>query len=167
MMKFNYLVKVDQSDPLAAVKKLSQLVTGNQDAFVNVDATWVRKQDYLAAVPIAIALTVEMRAVCQANSPDTKFIVTGVTADNVASLVNDFGYTVHTTVPNEKLVVKEEKDEVQSAGQAINPETHEVKYWYNGKEISREEFEKKASKLEEDFKELWGEFGKRMMKLLK
>lgn len=162
MMKFNYLVKVDQSDPLAAVKKLSQLVTGNQDAFVNVDATWVRKQDYLAAVPIAIALTVEMRAVCQANSPDTKFIVTGVTADNVASLVNDFGYTVHTTVPNEKLVAKEEKDEVQSAGADCTQ-----KYWYNGKEISREEFEEKASKLEKDFKELWGEFGKKMMNLLK
>lgn len=167
MMKFNYLVKVDQSDPLVAVKKLGQLVTGNRDAFANVDVTWARKQDYLTAVPIAIALTVEMRAVCQANSPDIKFIITGVTADNVASLVNDFGYTVYSTVPEEKLVPKEEKKEVQSAGQAINPETHEVKYWYNGKEISKEEFEEKASKLEEDFKELWGEFGKKMMKLLK
>lgn len=167
MMKFNYLVKVDQSDPLAAVRKLSQLVTGNKDAFSNVDATWVRKQDYLAAVPIAIALTVEMRAVCQANSPDTKFIVTGVTADNVADLVSDFGYTAYTSVPEQKLVAKEEKQEVQSAGQAINPATHEVKYWYNGKEISEEEFKERSSKLEKDFEELWGEFGKKMMNLLK
>lgn len=161
MMKFNYLVKVDQSDPLVAVKKLGQLILNNGNAFSGVDATWIAKQDYITALPVAIALTVEMRAVVQANSPDTKFIVTGVTSANVADLVTDFGYTVYSTVPEEKLVAKEEK-EVQSAGT-----NSALEYWYNGKKISEEEFKEKASKLEKDFTELWGEFGKKMMSLLK
>lgn len=164
MIDFKYLVKVNPNDPLAAARKLGQLILNNENAFSGVDATWIAKQDYITALPVAIALTVEMRAVVQANSPDTKFIVTGVTSANVADLVTDFDYKVYHTVeiPNEKPVVKEDQ-EISSGGQATDGK--EIVYYYNGKKVKPEEWQQHHDEFLKAWNDVWSGFGEKFLDL--
>lgn len=155
MIDFKFLVKVNPSDPTLAIKKLGLFVLGNENAFSSVDPDWAGKQDFITAVPIAIALTVDMRAVIQANSPSTRFIVTGVTTENVKDLKENFGYKVYTDVnlpaaPS----LDEEKPEVKTAGQATDGIT--ARYWYNGKEISGEEFKQKTDEFRKNVSATFG-----------
>lgn len=167
MIDFKFLVKVNPSDPVLAIKKLGLFVLGNENAFSSVDPNWASKQDFITAVPIAIALTVDMRAVIQANSPSTRFIVTGVTTENVKDLKENFGYKVYTDVdlpaaPSPSPDVKEnEPGEVKTAGQATDGIT--ARYWYNGKEISGEEFKQKTDEFR---KNISATFGKLLDSLL-
>lgn len=157
MIDFKYLVKVNPSDPALAIKKLGLSVLGNENAFSSVDPDWASKQDFITAVPIAIALTVDMRAVIQANSPSTRFIVTGVTTENVKDLKENFGYKVYTdvTLPAApSLDVKEEEPGVKTAGQATDGIT--ARYWYNGKEISEEEFKQKTDEFRKNVSATFG-----------
>lgn len=155
MIDFKYLVKVNPSDPTLAIKKLGSFVLGNENAFSSVDPNWASKQDFITAVPIAIALTVDMRAVIQANSPSTRFIVTGVTTENVKDLKENFGYKVYTdvTLPAAPSLDEEEQG-VKSAGQDTNGIT--ARYWYNGKEISGEEFKQKSDEFRKNISATFG-----------
>lgn len=171
MIDFKVLVKVNPEDSRAAIKVLGEKVLNDETAFMSVDPVWVRKQDYITALPVQVALTVEMRAVVQANSPDTKFIVTGVTSENVDSLINEFGYRVYPTytvkdVANSEDDEDSENNKLQSAGQAISPTTHQVKYWINGKEVPQEKWEEKKKDFTKAWNEVWGDFGKKMMEFL-
>lgn len=168
MIDFKVLVKVNPEDSKAAVRKLGEKVLNDETAFASVDPVWVRKQDYITALPVQVALTVEMRAVVQANSPDTKFIVTGVTSENVDSLINEFGYKVYPTYTIEDTVNPEndkdlEDNKLQSAGQAISPTTHQVRYWINGEEVPQEKWEEKKEDFTKAWNEVWGDFGRKMM----
>lgn len=178
MIDFKVLVKVNPEDSRAAIKVLGEKVLNDETAFMSVDPVWVRKQDYITVLPVQVALTVEMRAVVQANSPDTKFIVTGVTSENVDSLINEFGYKVYPTY-TVKDVAKQyrgmdtcpededpENNKLQSAGQAISPTTHQVKYWINGEEVPQEKWEEKKKDFTKAWNEVWGDFGKKMMEFL-
>lgn len=148
MIDFKILVKVDPSNPQAAVAVLGQKVLNNEKAFASVDPVWVSKQDYITALPVAVALTVEMRAVVQANSPETKFIVTGVTTENVATLKEDFDYKVYA-LTEKKDSPKKEEDE--------NPK---VQYWYNGQKVSEEEYQKHAQDFKQQVENLFGSMSK-------
>lgn len=166
MIDFKYLVKVNPNDPFAAARKLGQLILENENAFSGVDGTWIAKQDYITALPVAVALTVEMRAVVQANSPDTKFIVTGVTSTNVADLVTDFGYKVYHTVEIKETPLKDKepkKEEVQTAGQ--DSDKTEVNYYYNGKKVKPEEWQQHHDEFLKAWNDVWNGFGEKLLDL--
>ena len=169
MIDFKVLVKVNPEDSKAAVRKLGEKVLNDETAFASVDPVWVRKQDYITVLPVQVALTVEMRAVVQANSPDTKFIVTGVTSENVDSLINEFGYKVYPAYTVQASVpAPEEKDSnenpsmVKDALDQVSPINHQVKYWINGEEVPQEKWEEKKEDFIKAWNEVWGDFGRKM-----
>lgn len=174
MIDFKVLVKVIPTDPMASLRKLGEKVTGDEHSFVSLDPRWVAQQDYITAVPVEVALTVEMREVVQTHDPETRFIITGVTNANVDNLINMFGYKVFPPCEvKEESVEYDEKEEVQdvpapgtSAGQDMDPVTHTQKYYYNGKEISEEEYGKRLEEFTKQFVNLWGEVGSSFFKKL-
>lgn len=162
MIDFKILVKVDPEDPKKTLAILGQKVCGNAKAFETIDPVWAKKQDYLTAVPVEIALTVEMREVLQTHTPDARFVVTGVKTANVDNLVNMYGYRVFAPIFETGFeIVKENKEEenkntLQTAGTDIDPVKHEVSYWINGKKVSQQEYDEKLQKLSGQIKEVFG-----------
>lgn len=159
VIDFKVIVKVDPSDPAASAKRLGELVLKNPDAFKDIDPKWISSQTHITAVPIAVALTVEMRAVVQANSPKTKFIVTGVTECNVKDLMENFGYKVYPTYPvvdscSESTEEKCRCDESSKSETPAPKSESRTRYFYDGKEVSEEEFRKRW----QDWDDLFGAF---------
>ena len=157
VIDFKVIVKVDPSDPAASAKRLGELVLKNPDAFKDIDPKWISSQTHITAVPIAVALTVEMRAVVQANSPKTKFIVTGVTERNVKDLMENFGYKVYPTYPvvDSSSESTEEKgccDESSKSETPAPKNESRARYFYNGEEVSEEEYRKH----QQDWDDLFG-----------
>lgn len=157
IIDFKVIVKVDPSDPAASAKRLGELVLKNPDAFKDIDPKWISSQTHITAVPIAVALTVEMRAVVQANSPKTKFIVTGVTECNVKDLMENFGYKVYPTYPvvdscSESTEEKCRCDESSKSGTPAPKNESRARYFYNGKEVSEEEYRRH----QQDWDDLFG-----------
>lgn len=162
MIDFKILVRVDPEDPKKTLTILGQKVCGNAGAFETIDPIWAKKQDYLTAVPVEIALTVEMREVLQTHTPDARFVVTGVKTANVDNLVNMYGYKVFAPILENAVAseVRENKEEnkniLQTAGTDIDPVKHEVSYWINGKKVSQQEYDEKLLKLNGQIKEVFG-----------
>lgn len=169
MINFKFLVKVDPSNPKRAAEKLGELILNDKNVFASVDPTWTEKQDYITALPIAVALTVEMRAVVQANSPDTKFIVTGVTTKNVSKLIDDFGYKVFPSanISEEsgkgEEESKEKKTAVESAGQ--DTDGQKVNYYYNGRKVDQKEWQQHHDEFMETWNDVWKGFGEKLLEL--
>ena len=153
MIDFKVLVKVNPEDSKAAVRKLGEKVLNDETAFASVDPVWVRKQDYITVLPV----------------PDTKFIVTGVTSENVDSLINEFGYKVYPAYTVQASVpAPEEKDSnenpsmVKDALDQVSPINHQIKYWINGEEVPQEKWEEKKEDFIKAWNEVWGDFGRKM-----
>ena len=104
-----------------------------------------------------------MRAVVQANSPDTEFIVTGVTTENVSKLVDDFGYKVFSTVDVPKNTEDEKKTAVESAGQ--DTDGQKVNYYYNGRKVDQKEWQQHHDEFMKTWNDVWKGFGEKLLEL--
>lgn len=166
MIDFKVLVKVIPTDPMAALRKLGEKVTDDERSFVSLDPRWVAQQDYITAVPVEVALTVEMREVVQTHDPETRFIITGVTTENVDNLINMFGYKVFPSceIEEQDEPVNEALVEAEPSEEAVAAPEHKVSYWYNGKEIGKEEYDEKVEEFTKRFTELWGKVGSSFFK---
>ena len=77
-------------NPEAAVEFLAKQVTGNAEAFKGVNLDTIHgKFEYITAVPIEIALTTDARHVLMKNTPEVRWIITGVTPESVKRMVNE------------------------------------------------------------------------------
>lgn len=148
MVDFKILVKVAKTHELDTVKTLGKAIEGNEEAFLDVDPTWVSKQDFITAVPIEVALTMEVRDAVMKNNSNCRFIVTGVPVERVKTLVDRYGYQVlQTEVTPEP--VEEKKEEVPA--QAAN-------YFINGKKVSADEFNSRAEEILKQMRKMVNDF---------
>lgn len=168
MIDFKVLVSVPSDNPVAALKVLGEKVTGDERSFLSVDPKWIAQQAYIAAVPIEVALTVEMREVVQQHDPETRFIVTGVTPANVENLINMFDYKVWPGVPVTKVCDDEENKKLTVAKKEEVPAepVSTKKFYYNGKEVSEKEFKKYRERFLNNWTEFWGETGQKFLEKL-
>lgn len=111
MKEFKFIVKVTPNRPEKALEKLGEVVEKDKTAFQAVDLDFVRKCDFITAVPIEIALTTDLRMRNLYFYPDLRFIVTGVPASRVQNLI-EFGYLVLTDFDLE-LPEDESKEEAE------------------------------------------------------
>lgn len=119
------IVRVD-GHAVEALEKLAELVTGNKVAFRGTDTEFVQKCEFITAVPIEIALNMSDRATLKRRSPDTRWIITGVTAHDVENMVNCYGYNLTVGIKAKPQVAKP----VTS--------TLKLKYSVNGKTVESE-----------------------------
>ena len=175
MKEFKYIFKVDHTNPQKTLQMLGEKVVGAADAFSDIDLRFVQSQDFITAVPIEIALTTEMRSNLIYQNPVCRFVITGVPVHRIKNLV-EYGYAVFTNKVETPEEPCEDKDECSDApdlvendapvderldvleetqGQEIEEKDGEVpapateskaKYWVDGKEASKEEFDKAVEK---------------------
>lgn len=162
---FRVIVKVG-AEPLKALQKLGQVVTGNDQDFVSVDLDWIAKCEYITAVPVEIALSMEERAVLMKHVPTCEFIVTGIPANKVKRMVDRYGYTVCTPIVNvpearlddEKIPIDERPNTAHSLvaeeGKELKATNNEdskftKEFWINGKRASEKEFKEAMEKFKD------------------
>lgn len=148
MIDFKVLVKVAKTHELDTLKTLGKAIEGNEEAFLDVDPAWVAKQDFITAVPIEVALTMEVRDAVMRNNSNCRFIVTGVPVKRVKTLVDRYSYQVLLTevTPEPVIVAKDDKVIVAKDDNELAPASG-CTYKVNGKEVSAEEFNKQAEKI--------------------
>jgi len=180
-MEFRVLIRVNKDQPEIAVKALGYKVVGDVNAFSEVDLDFIRKQDFITAVPIEIALTLKDRVEALYSHPNLRFIVTGVPARRVPNLY-DLGYTAFAPLTEGDLIriVSEnsneekpkdcEKEVVPEADENVGDEnlipnkpdednttSIEEKYYVNGREVDKKQYKNAAKEFENDLKELSSE----------
>ena len=171
MKDFRILVKVNPAEPEKALKFLSEKLTGDPWILRDTDIDFVKKQDYITAVPIEIALDMETRAKLSYLIPGIRVIVTGVPACRVKSL-QEYGYTafnldaklededegVEDPIQNPvKKEEPEEKKELAEEEKSICKEKEE-EYFFNGKKVTKDEYNKKLTGFLEFYKDLFKNF---------
>lgn len=171
MKDFRILVKVNPAEPEKALKFLSEKLTGDPWLLRDTDIDFVKKQDYITAVPIEIALDMETRAKLSYLIPGIRVIVTGVPACRVKSL-QEYGYTAfnldakledkdeEVEDPIQKPVKKkepEEKKEVVEEEKSVCKEKEE-EYFFNGKKITKDEFNGKVAEFLKLYKDMFKNF---------
>lgn len=160
MKEFRFIVKVDHSNPIKSLQKLGELVCEDQKAFDDVDVDFVQKQDFIVAVPVELSLTTELRAHLLYSNPDCRFVITGVPTHRLSNLL-EFGFKIYDTVKIELNVEDEEeadKEEVpveKKEEEVPVEKKEEQKFWVNGKEVDKKEFDAEVEK----FKKSIGETG--------
>lgn len=107
---------------------LSKALTGDESVLDNADLEYINKQDFITAVPIEIALSTTERNIIKKESPECQWIVTGIPANAVKHMQDDYGYTITMLPKIEKKAVKKE-EKVESS------ESYEFTYSINGKEF--------------------------------
>lgn len=181
-MEFRVLIRVNKDQPEIAVKSLGYKVVGDVNAFSEVDLDFIRKQDFITAVPIEIALTLKDRVEMLYSHPNLKFVVTGVPVQRVPRLY-ELGYTAYAPFTEEDFVrliatrdmpeevvpevekdspvVEEKNDGDENVGDENLPNTEvdnttsvEKKYYVNGKEVDKKQYKDAAKEFEDDIKEL-------------
>ena len=162
MKEFRYIFKVDHTDPEGTLKHVGEMVAGEPAAFQSVDINFVNEQDFITAVPIEIALTMDMRARVLYQNPSCKFVITGVPVFKVASLV-EYGYQVvagNIQQPEDgTLKCADKKEEVQEKEEPQDEAKKEARYWVDKKEVTKEEFLEEVKKMKNSLKDD-GLFGK-------
>lgn len=171
MKEFRYIFKVDHTNPEGTLKLVGEMVAGEPTAFQGVDVNFVNQQDFITAVPIEIALTMDMRAKVIYTNPECRFVITGIPVFRVQNLI-EFGYQVvpgHLSGLDEKLDEKEDEKEGDEDPKPENvkpcvkrcpegkevdqPVEHRAKYWVGGKEVSKEEFLEKVKEIKKGFED--------------
>lgn len=177
MKEFKFIVKVTPNHPEKALEKLGEVIEKDKTAFQAADLDFVRKCDFITAVPIEIALTTDLRARNLYLYPDLRFIITGVPASRVQNLI-EFGYLVlidcldldepEKEAKDEDKAEDEPKEEAEDEQDKANDPGEEEpkekepkesdetpKYFVNGHPATEEEF--KAA--HEEFRRKIEEFG--------
>lgn len=144
MKEFKFIVKVTPNHPEKAVEKLGEVVEKDKTAFQAVDLDFVRKCDFITAVPIEIALTTDLRMRNLYFYPDLRFIVTGVPASRVQNLI-EFGYLVLTDF-DLGLPENDSKEETEE-GQGEAEETKEEESKESDKNLNPKVEDEKEEKL--------------------
>lgn len=171
MKDFRILVKVNPAEPEKALKFLSEKLTGDPWILRDTDIDFVKKQDYITAVPIEIALDMETRAKLSYLIPGIRVIVTGVPACRVKSL-QEYGYTAFNL--DAKLEDKDEgvEDPIQNPVKKEEPEKKkelaeeeksvckekEEEYFFNGKKVTKDEYNEKLASFLKFYKDLFKNF---------
>lgn len=133
---FKVLVK-SKDNAVSARKELARAINPeNEHCFDEANLDFINRQDYITAVPVEIALTVPDRKVILEQNPDLQFIITGVTANAAASLVDKYGYGI----------IEPEEEEPESVEDSANPSSSEKENLSNTDTI---EFEGKTYTVEE------------------
>lgn len=157
MKEFRFIVKVDHSNPIKSLQKLGELVCEDQKAFDDVDVDFVQKQDFIVAVPVELSLTTELRAHLLYSNPDCRFVITGVPTHRLSNLL-EFGFKIYDTVKIELNVEEDENPKTENLNPKVEndpakPEVpvekkEEQKFWVNGKEVDKKEFDAEVEKFE-------------------
>ena len=173
MKEFKFIVRVTPNRPEKALEKLGEVVEKDRTAFQAVDLDFVRKCDFITAVPIEIALTTDLRMRNLYFYPDLRFIITGVPASRVQNLIelgylvltdfdlelpeNDQGGTEEEPKESDECSKEEDKKEKEEQLPALEGEQvpAKAKYFVNGLPATEEEFKT----AHEEFKKKVEEFG--------
>lgn len=135
MVNWNVLVK-SRDNAKAARKLLAEtLLPENPDCLNSTDLDFIGEQDYIAALPIELALSVKDRANLRLSNPEIRWIITGVREEDVTNLVANYGYKV--LEPEREKPIKDQSENVASKSY----------FSINGKEVTEEEFEEKLEKI--------------------
>lgn len=162
MKEFRYIFKVDHTDPEGTLRHVGEVVAGEPLAFQGVDANFVNQQDFITAVPIEIALTMDMRAKVIYVNPECRFVITGVPVFRIQNLI-EFGYQVvpGNIQPGEDEEKKEgdenpkvcERQPLKVVEEENKPVPPRAEYWIGGHRVSKEEFLTKVNEIKKQFEE--------------
>ena len=150
-MEFKYLVKVDKSNTVSSLRTLANLLGHVVNVFDKLDVEFIQDQDYITAVPVEIALSVQERQAILEKYPETRYIITGVRAEDVQRMQN-YGYEVHATRYDLK-TEEEIEAQKQEPEEVVKPEVAKETYWVNGKKVTEEEYNSAVENFRKEFKE--------------